>query len=819
MPLSTRALINLEYQQKGAFLGLAVLVVAGVQTISESAMLLVASVVLMLATMVGLSWWSRRKAPDVPKSMQQNMLASLVLAILEHPGSIYVAVLAVMLVAVLFLGWPLWAPLVAVVVGGLFGWGLHLFLRLDPKTRRWTAIGFVVVVAAAAGFLAYLGGEMLAERFETSIAGGVATLVVVLLFSLMVLAGRGEESELEIGILALGLALALANLQLPIAAQRLVLLVPLALFVIYCERARKSFIVLKQVIRGLHDEQSGQLGQALIWYRRALAIDPKSEMARNGSWRVHRGIDLRNVTENQELLEMVDPVECLDRARSLLDRRDPSGEELEEAGQLLDIVAHRRDDVPLTIGYERLRVLLAQRRGDEALRVATQLVVRRPSATFEIPNHEAEALFLVWAELTKHPLLAGPGGLALLDSGQHLLAFLASVERRLEQRPDDADAASFKAFLYPKVTLELYEKFLHASPGESLDWFDFRAMRDLGRRRLEEENDLAGAADATRVAETGLTQERLSLWKRLAEIEERRGSDEAWRWRERIRDFGREVGVSRLSTVEQSAFYDAVRQLAERAHAAGEIEAAIEHYELYADAPTSGQRTLRLLKSLHEERGDRLAAIRPVELALAYQLSDAEKKEWLAEKHRLYRDITPPEVQSRLVAVERFFDFWYCFREAKRLLEQDADLELVKHYLELAALGGSRLVPQVNYLLGRINYRQEAYTDAAACLEQVVQARPERFASSEDEEIYFSSCRLLGDLYLDRLDDPDRAVECYLIYKDYLKSGAETLFRLGCAYERSGRPKNARKWYDMVLVYPGHPRASDAKEALARLST
>lgn len=97
--------------------------------------------------------------------------------------------------------------------------------------------------------------------------------------------------------------------------------------------------------------------------------------------------------------------------------------------------------------------------------------------------------------------------------------------------------------------------------------------------------------------------------------------------------------------------------------------------------------------------------------------------------------------------------------------------------------------------------------------------RPKKWHDSAEEEAYFQACRLLGDLYLDELGEPAKAAECYRQYQGYVKSGAETLFRLGRALEAAGRPTEARKWYDMVLVYPSHPRAADARSALARLQT
>jgi len=47
-------------------------------------------------------------------------------------------------------------------------------------------------------------------------------------------------------------------------------------------------------------------------------------------------------------------------------------------------------------------------------------------------------------------------------------------------------------------------------------------------------------------------------------------------------------------------------------------------------------------------------------------------------------------------------------------------------------------------------------------------------------------------MYLRELDRPDLAVECYTAYRNSAKSGADTLYKLGEAYERLGEAKRRR---------------------------
>ena len=95
--------------------------------------------------------------------------------------------------------------------------------------------------------------------------------------------------------------------------------------------------------------------------------------------------------------------------------------------------------------------------------------------------------------------------------------------------------------------------------------------------------------------------------------------------------------------------------------------------------------------------------------------------------------------------------------------------------------------------------------------------RESKKGSGEDEDAWYAATRILGDLYLDELGRPDLAVAAYSDYKEYGKSGADTLYKLGKAYEAKGDTANAAKFYNAVTAYEEHPRYWDAKDALNRL--
>ena len=87
----------------------------------------------------------------------------------------------------------------------------------------------------------------------------------------------------------------------------------------------------------------------------------------------------------------------------------------------------------------------------------------------------------------------------------------------------------------------------------------------------------------------------------------------------------------------------------------------------------------------------------------------------------------------------------------------------------------------------------------------------------DEEEAWYNATRLLGQLYLEELNRPDLALKAYSDYKNYHKSGADTLYHIGRCYEALNDAANAIRFYGAVTAFEEHPRYRDAKEALARL--
>jgi tetratricopeptide (TPR) repeat protein len=122
-------------------------------------------------------------------------------------------------------------------------------------------------------------------------------------------------------------------------------------------------------------------------------------------------------------------------------------------------------------------------------------------------------------------------------------------------------------------------------------------------------------------------------------------------------------------------------------------------------------------------------------------------------------------------------------------------------------------------MLGRAKLRLGERDEAVAVLESVRTPKPEKFATDDDQEAWYLANRLLGDLYLRELDRPDLAVECFTAYRSSSKSGADTLFKLGQAYEALGEARRAAKFYEKVTAFDEHPLAPEAREALMRVKS
>jgi len=146
----------------------------------------------------------------------------------------------------------------------------------------------------------------------------------------------------------------------------------------------------------------------------------------------------------------------------------------------------------------------------------------------------------------------------------------------------------------------------------------------------------------------------------------------------------------------------------------------------------------------------------------------------------------------------------------------EPDLDTLDWGLHLATI--ARIVqPNLHSVMvaeARILMRKGERDAAISILEDV---REQPKGSGDEEDAWFLATRLLADLYLNELARPDLAIQAYTAYREYQKSGAETLFQLARAYEANNNIPAAIQIYEAVTAYEKHPRYWDATEAVRKL--
>jgi tetratricopeptide (TPR) repeat protein len=380
---------------------------------------------------------------------------------------------------------------------------------------------------------------------------------------------------------------------------------------------------------------------------------------------------------------------------------------------------------------------------------------------------------------------------------------------------------ALKKLLYADLTeKEYFETMADAPPApDAPPAFDYGYVQQLGLSLINDEAHWQRGGEYLRMAAHGLPTLGPTLFLQIANAHQRVGhGDQARHNFELAKRAGQAIGAKNLAEAERQAYFAVVKHLGDEASAANDLDAAIENYRLFAESERSGAETLRTLADLYERKGDALTAARMTEKGLLYSPQDADL---LARKDRYYFSIMPDELGERLEQARGFLDFDYCLRRSKTILDgkfADAEwLEVASHLSKLATV----LKPdslRAKVLQARVHLRFGERDEAAAILERVRSPKPEAFGSGDEEEAWYQSCQILGDLYLEA-GKPDVAVECLTEFNKSAKSGARTLYRLGQAYELLGDLPKAVRCYQKVTAYDGNPLVYDARSAISRLQT
>jgi tetratricopeptide repeat protein len=753
----------------------------------------------------------------------KGRLAGFILfLILENPGLVYTGLL-------LGLGLGAYAifdrdkdnPYMMVPVLGGAALGLVFwFLRhvRDRRIRMWVGLGLAAML---------VGGAVAFLHFDPEFMAGQRDMIGYLLlmglpgFYLLTFAGTVEESEIEIAAMcaALGIGLWILGEKISPTFNSLALALPIALYFLYTRYILPGLRVFKHVLRGLSYARVGRYRPALLALSRAVTLNPENTLARETLWRVHQEMDYDQLANDPETLEVVNFELCLERAGWLLLQGKPAPEHIQEAQRLLNLVAGQRPALLPRCNYWRAVALTHQGRFDEAADALTSVV-----AALDDTPHRQVILFQAWQlALLLHPELKRRVGTPVLALPGRRLEAIAAVEGQLALRPDDPSAWDLKRLLYSELTEADYDGGV--APGKTADHFDYEYTHQLGLALIEDKDRWRRGCEYLRLAAYGLPARAPLLFLRLAQAHEKAndpaGALENYR---RAKQAARAVGPANLSADDRQALFAAVKQRGEQAQAAGRLDDAIDDFKFYSQYERAGLETYRTLAELFEQKSKQAPhqaeeplwlALNCTEHALTY---DSKDKDLLARKDRYYYSVTPDQLRRRVDQVYKWFDVDYCKQKARWALERtNGDLDMLdwaSHLSELAQIVEPASL-SVKVLRARILRQRGEIEQTVALLEEIRNNKPEKFANAEEEEAWYLAHRLLGDLYVD--ERPDQAVLCLQEFRKSPKSGANTMFNLGRAYENLGDRVRAARCYEQVTAFEGNPLVHEAHDALDRL--
>jgi len=771
-----------------------------------------------LATAISVAAWRRLKEGYRVKG---GILPFILFATLEGSELVYTGVLVGLAAAAIYLHQVNSWYLVAAAIGGA-GIGIQGgFLRQvkDPRMRVGLSLaGAGVLTSIVLLWLGVFGdfGERigLISPLRSNTVFAAQILLGIPLYFFLTIAGRDEESEADVAAMCALLALGIAPLTDKAGYQTTGFVAALMVYFWYVFQIVPRVRVYKDVLRGYCFESMARHRQAILSFQRALERDPGNMMAREGIWSVHRSLDPNKLAGDTETLSALDVDMCLERVGALLLDAGPSPARLEESRRLLELVLNQRPAMRAIVHYWRAVANTHERRFDDASSELEQVL---DPSTY-VPNDVCRKAILLPAwqlALKLHPELARRVGTPQLAMPGRRMEAIAAVERHLKDHAEDADVWGFKRVLYQDLQEADYDAAAVSGAGGE---FDHGYAHQLGLALVNEAERWQRGCEFLRIAARGLPAHGPSILCQIAQAYQKHGDGEkAWNYYELAKKAGRAAGPKNLPDEERQIYYSALKLLGDGAMAHNRLDLAIENYQLYAEYERAGLETLRTLADLHERQGDPLAALRVTEQALLYNAKD---KDFLARKDRYYYSVLPDHLKARLDSIRIGFDVDYCLRKARALLDAKSwDLETLdwaQHLAELALVVQPVSLP-AKVLLARARLRRGEKEEAVATLEEMHKNKPESFATGEDEEAWYHACKLLGELYLNDLGRPDAALECFKTFRQSSKSGADTLFKIGQAYEQLGDCARAAKFYKHVIAFEGHPLAPDAHDALQRL--
>jgi tetratricopeptide (TPR) repeat protein len=775
---------------------------------------------------------------------QQNWLAFPLLVVLESPTFIYTGTILGLLFAVVSgreFCEPWSGPLASVfglsfdeirhrppasawlsycVAGGcVLGFGLYRMRQVEERLWRfWTGL-------ALAAFMVYLALDYTAkiptldepaERYFP----GVFLLFSLPFFYLLMFSGAAEETEVDVmafcATLGVGLAFMGFAASFPGIGRVATYLIPLVFYFVYDNQVMPSLRVFKHVIRAYSYMNLGRLRLAIQFFRQALELDPNSPRARQGMLVLHNNLSLVKIESDPTLVNLLDFTICLDRAAALL-MTPPTPELHKQADRFLDLVEQKCPVYKARVEYLRVLSLLHARQFDAAAETLSRLL--NP----ETPGYHADVrkqvLFDAWdLALRAHPRLVERLGWPELNKPGRRMEAIAAIEHRLGVAASDPAALEFKTVIYSQLN---ESEFIAAigPDGKLPKEFSFEYVEQLGLALVDDANPAQSerGMDFLRIAGRGLPDRGPGIYVKLAQVYEKHGDLENMRKSlGTVKQVALAVGPRQLAKDQRQNYLDALRRLAALAEQSGDYETAINDLRQYqTDGGTAVLETYRKLAELYGKQHDAMNALLMTETGLTYESTDADL---LRKKDSYYYSVEPERLEKVKDRVVKWFDVSYCVRKAMSVLNaKDNNLELLDWAAHLTRLA-MVMKPESNgvrLIQSRVLLRRGERDAGLQLLEDIHHGKEK--GSGEEEEAWYTATKLLGQLYLDELAKPEMALSCFQAYKDYHKSGADTLYQIARCYEVMGDPGNAMRFYAAVTGYDGHPLYWDAKDAIRRL--
>jgi len=730
--------------------------------------------------------------------------------LLEHSVPFYCGVLAGLITATIL--WTVetgasWSILGLVcAAGATIGIVLGLLAQVGHRVLRSSFIGLALAGLIAAG--TWLVHSHYPDAAPANrLLAGTHLLVGTPLILLLAFAGVAPESEAEISLVLALVGIAL-GLLLPGTLQALGLIVPLGLYLMYTSRLMTPIQAFKYVMRGSTWQTQGRFRDAILAYRRALELRPGDRLARTGLWRLHRDLDLQWLASHPEIRTVLDAELCLQRAQELLLSPGPSPETLQEADKLLSLALELRPQLQPVVCYWRAVAYLHAGHYDAATEELLHIL------TGEYPPADPYRRHIIaraWRlALLDHPELArrlGPDWLAR----EHLMfRALRDVQEVYSGDPADTATEELREYLYGHLTESMLAEADAASQAYACVDFDYCARK--GQELLAQAP--ARGAELLRIAARGQPTRAPWYYWLISQADVPPGREFYW---EQALRAGQRTGLDRLEGPAQEAYFQAARLLAESAYARGDVSTAIWGLTVFSASPHAGVDTWRLLAELHERQGNIVAALVANERALIFDPGNALFRE---RKDRYYYSLTPEALVQAMhtTNLREVFDVAYCWQKAASLLQVKnagpEQLDWAEHLATLAIVADPENITAL-VAAAQVQLRKSNFAQAQELLERVWQNRPQSFQDAQQEQAWYYTVRTLGDLYLQQ-GRLDLAVACLNEYRKSPRSGADTLYKLGQAYEQLGDRARAARCYQHVTVYD-HPLAWEAEAALRRL--